>query len=227
MRRTKNAARRVRTPLRFQLEARECGAVALGIVLAYYGCHVPLAELRQRCTSSRDGVRVDAIVRAARSYGLTVHVYKRNTIRSLPRPFIMYWNFNHFLVVEGFRGDHVLVNDPAFGHRIIAPDDFNRFYSGLVLTFEPNDTFRPQGHPYSALTMLVSLLRQRAALVLLLMGGVQAVPNLLARDFSNMLLHLDGCELNPARIQSICFRRQCDRGEVVSLINYADKLLRQ
>ena len=142
----------VRVPVIMQMEALECGAACLAMVLAYYGKWVPLEQVRADCGVSRDGSNARNMVRAARSYGLTAKGcrYEPDTLRRQGSfPCIIHWNFNHFVVLDGFKGDKALLNDPAKGSYAVSMETFDQSFTGICLLFEPGADFQPGGKPKS------------------------------------------------------------------------------
>ena len=133
-----------RVPMVMQMEALECGAACLTMILAYYGRWIPLEEARIACGVSRDGSKVANIVKAAQSYGLEVDAFRSTTASMREEgsfPCIAYWNFNHFVVVDGFKGDKVYVNDPARGEVRISLEEFDEGFTGVTLEFRRTDAF--------------------------------------------------------------------------------------
>ena len=137
----------MKTPTVLQLEAVECGAASLAMILGYHGRIEPLAKLRQNCGVSRDGSKAANVLRAARRYGLESNGIKASVdaLRNLEMPCILFWEFNHFVVLEGFKKDRVYINDPAMGHRIIPLQDFERSFTGVALAMQPGDEFEKGG----------------------------------------------------------------------------------
>ena len=174
-------ARRVRTPTLIQMEAVECGAASLGIVLAHFGRHVPLEELRQTCGVSRDGSTAVSVIKAARTYGLEAKGFQMD-VGALARtalPVVLFWRFNHFLVLEGF-GRRVHLNDPATGPRTTSWEDFDGSYTGVALTLRPGPDFRRGGTRYRVTRALAARWRNLGSVVpqTMLLGIVIALVGL-------------------------------------------------
>ena len=184
--------RRRRTPTLLQMEAVECGAAALGIILGYYGRIVTLAKLRQDCGISRDGSKASNILNAARSYGLKAKGFKLDldSVQQLQCPYIVFWNFNHFLVVEGFGKERVYLNDPATGPRIVSLKEFDEAYTGVVLVLEPSPEFKKGGRkPSTLLALWQRLQRSGGALVYSVVAGLLLViPGLAMPTFSQIFV---------------------------------------
>ena len=142
---------RVRTPVIMQLEATDCGAACLGIVLAHWGRWVSFEDLREECNVGRDGSNAKDILAAARRYGLEAKGWSREVHQlarmSFPFPVILFWGFNHFVVLEGIDSENqrFFLNDPATGHRVVDQETFEREWTGVVLTCAPGPTFEPGG----------------------------------------------------------------------------------
>ena len=180
----------VKTPTLLQMEAVECGAAALGIILAYYGRIVPLAELRQECGVSRDGSSAPYILKAARRYGMQAKGFKKGleALLQLSAPYIVFWNFNHFLVVEGFDRDRVYLNDPASGRRRISREEFSQTYTGIVLVMEPGPEFQKGGKKPNVILALHSRLKNSYDVVFFsfLAGLFLTLPRLAVPAFSQI-----------------------------------------
>ncbi|MCD8337095.1 MAG: NHLP family bacteriocin export ABC transporter peptidase/permease/ATPase subunit [Lachnospiraceae bacterium] len=143
-----------KVPVVMQLEALECGAASLTMVLAYYEKWIPLEQVRSDCGVSRDGSNAKNLLQAARSYGMKAQGYRMEP-EALKQngkfPCIIHWNFNHFVVLDGFKGDKAYLNDPARGAYAVSMETFDQSFTGICLMIEPGEGFEPGGRPKSIL----------------------------------------------------------------------------
>lgn len=183
---------RARTPTVLQMEAVECGAAALGIVLGFHRKFVPLEQLRQACGVSRDGSKASNVVKAARSYGFEAKGFRYEPAQALALgvPVIVFWNFNHFVVLEGVTKAGVHLNDPASGPRTISPEEFDRGFTGVVLVITPGPGFQPEGRPEGILSALAQRLplREPAFIYLVIAGLLAVLPGLVLPIFSKVFI---------------------------------------
>ena len=141
-----------KVPVIMQMEVLECGAASLAMILAYFGKWIPLEQVREDCGVSRDGSNAKNVLKAARSYGLIAKGYRyepEDLKKNGKFPCIIHWNFNHFVVLNGFKGDKAVLNDPARGTYTVSKETFDRSFTGVCLMFEPSEEFRPGGKPKS------------------------------------------------------------------------------
>lgn len=166
---------RVKTPVLLQMEAAECGAASLGIILGYYGKFLPLERLREITNVSRNGSNAANILTGAESLGMKAEgfSYAPEEIKKLAPPFIIHWDFHHFLVCEGWddRGNFFL-NDPASGHRTVDWEEFSGMFTGITLILRPAENFVREGKPESVWKDLTkNLLSDRRTMIFILSVG--------------------------------------------------------
>ncbi len=143
-----------KTPVVMQMEALECGAACLAMVLAYYEKWLPLEQVRLDCGVSRDGSNAGNVLKAARSYGLVAEGYKLEPeeLKQYGQyPCIIHWNFNHFVVLCGFKKNKAVINDPGRGTVLVDMETFDQSFTGICLMFEPSESFAPGGKRKSVL----------------------------------------------------------------------------
>ena len=188
--------KRIRVPTVLQMENTECGAACLGMVLAHFGRHVPLERLRVECGVSRDGSNVKNMLQAARSHGMDARAFRldMHDLHSLPLPLILYWEFRHFVILEGRKGDTFFINDPASGPLRISADEFDSAFTGVALRLEPAEGFTQSGRRPSLIKgLLKRVAPMKAALFFIIAASVLlAAPGLvipsLARIFVDEVL---------------------------------------
>ncbi|MBF0408543.1 MAG: NHLP family bacteriocin export ABC transporter peptidase/permease/ATPase subunit [Candidatus Riflebacteria bacterium] len=184
--------RRADTPTILQMEAVECGAAALGMVLAYFGYHVPLEKLRQDVGVSRDGAKATNLLKAARNYGFVAKGFKKSpqTLVQMRMPVIVFWNFNHFVVLEGFSKKFAFLNNPAQGKQIVSIEEFDQAFTGVALAIEPGPDFKPAGHPPSPWSSLFKRLSdyKKALLFILLVTFSIAFPSFIIPTFMRLFV---------------------------------------
>ncbi len=157
-----------KVPIIMQMEALECGAASLAMILAYYRKWIPLEQARVDCGVSRDGSNLKNVYQAARSYGLEVKGYRMEleAVRTACTfPCIIHWNFNHFVVLDGFRNNKAVLNDPARGRVTVPMEEFDQAFTGVVLTLQPGEDFVPSGRKKSTVAFARKRLKGAAAAV--------------------------------------------------------------
>ena len=182
-----------KVPVIMQLEALECGAASLCMILAYYNKWIPLEQVREDCGVSRDGSNARNVLKAARFYGLDAkgYRYEPETLKKNGKfPCIIHWNFNHFVVLDGFRGGKAYINDPARGNYSVTMETFDESFTGICLQFEPTDAFVPSGKPKSMLSFAAKRLKGTGVAITftVLTGMVAALMGFVQPAFSRVFL---------------------------------------
>lgn len=182
----------VKTPTVYQMEATECGAASLAMVLGYFGKNLPLEKLRIETGVSRDGCNMKNIMLAGRKFGLEVHGYRKSLegLFELPVPCIIHWNFNHFVVWEGRKGDACYINDPALGRRKLTVEDIDDCFTGVVLTFAPTDEFEKSNERETMRSFIFQRLNGQLGAVnaLVCLGFFLIIPGIVIPVFSRVFI---------------------------------------
>ncbi len=191
-----------KVPVVMQLEALECGAACLTMVLAYYGKWIPLEQIRTDCGVSRDGSNAKNVLKAARHYGLEARGF-RFEVQEIKEngvfPCIIHWNFNHFVVLDGFKNGKAVLNDPAKGVCTVPMETFDESFTGICLMFAPGDDFVPSGKPKSMISFAAKRLKGTGAALAFtaLTGIITSVIGIISPAFSRIFLDRLLTQKNP------------------------------
>ena len=182
-----------KVPVVMQMEALECGAASLAMILAYYDKWIPLEQVRSDCGVSRDGSNAANVLRAARSYGMIAkgYRYEPEELKKYGKfPCIVHWNFNHFVVLNGFKKDKAVLNDPAKGNYTVSMKVFDESFTGICLMFEPGDNFEPSGKPKSMMSFARERMQGSAVAVafVILTSIISNLIGIINRAFSRICL---------------------------------------
>lgn len=184
--------KRVKVPTILQMEAVECGAASLAMVLAYYGRFVPLEEMRIQCGVSRDGSKASNICTAARKYGLEVKAYRKepSDLKKMQMPIIIHWNFNHFIVVEGFKNGKVYLKDPAVGGITVTEEEFDQSFTGVTICLLKGPEFTKGGEHPTIWQALFERMKgsESAMFFIILVGLALVIPGIVIPVFSRVFL---------------------------------------
>ena len=185
--------RRSRVPTVIQMEAVECGAAALAMILAYHGRNVPLQTLRDACQVSRDGTTALQMAKVARGYGMSAKGASKDLheLDTLATPFVAYWSFYHFVVVEGWDSTWVYINDPAMGPRRVSWDEMDSNFTGIAIDFEPTSEFERGGKRRSLVESLRAHLGpyKRALAFATIVGVFATIPGIAAAGFLSFFIN--------------------------------------
>lgn len=185
-----------KVPVVMQMEATECGAASLAMVLAYFGKWLPLERVRLDCGVSRDGSNAKNLLLAARRYGLKAQGFRCSLegVQKMQFPLIVHWSFNHFVVLCGFKNNKAILCDPGRGRVAISMEEFDECFTGVVLSFEKGEGFEPSGHKRSVLGFAKTRLRGCApvlafvVVVTLLASAASFVTPLLSKVYMDEIL---------------------------------------
>ena len=184
--------RKAKVPTVFQMEAVECGAASLAMILAYFGKYIPLEELRITCGVSRDGSKASNVMKAARKYGLEAKGYRKEpeSLKMMQMPLIVHWEFGHFLVLEGFHKGKAFLNDPSSGRRVVTEEEFSQSFTGIVLSFVPTPEFQKDKKNPSLISAFKKRLKgsETPLLYVILVGLAMVIPGFAVPVFARIFV---------------------------------------
>lgn len=181
-----------KTPTILQMEATECGAASLSMIMAFHGKHITLEQMRIETAVSRDGINAAEIMRAAKRMGLECHGYRKEPekLKTMDMPCIIHWNFDHFVVLEGFKGKNVYINDPAVGRRKLSWEEYDQGFTGVVLTFKRTENFVREKKKSTVIPFVIVRLKNHIPVILKLIyiGLLLVFPGMVLPTLSQIFI---------------------------------------
>ncbi len=208
------AGKVAKVPVILQMEALECGAAALAMVMAYYNKWIPLEQVRLDCGVSRNGSNAKNILAAARSYNMQARGYRYGTKALKDKgkfPCIIYWKFNHFVVLDGFKGDKAVINDPAWGIVSVSMEEFDKAFTGICLMMEPGEGFVADGNKRSIWDFAAKRLKGTGAAMAFIFGAsfLAALMGVINPVFSQIFMDKIITGVNPGWVCPFFFVSGC------------------
>ncbi len=184
--------KRIKTPTILQMQPTECGAACLAMVFAHYGLYKTLDILRGECGVSRDGSKAENLIKVAEKYGFNAHIHQNDVsaLKQIALPMILFWNGNHFVVLEGIKGKQAYINDPNSGPKKIAVAELKESYSNQALSFEPGPDFKKAGQKPNIYRSLAKRFDScwLALLFIVLTGVLMIVPGVVNPTYVTVFL---------------------------------------
>ena len=177
-----------------QYSAVECGACSLASILRFYGRYETIPTLRELLGVSRDGSKAADILRGARSLGLESKGMKLpfEAFQEDNFPCIIFWEFNHFLVLEGFKKGRAYLSNPALGRHSVTIEEFKTSYSGVAMLFKPTPEFKKGGTKEPSLysrILGIPLAYPVVSFLILLVSVIAVIPQLFIAAASSQFLN--------------------------------------
>ncbi|AMQ71643.1 MULTISPECIES: peptidase domain-containing ABC transporter [Bacillus] len=151
---------RSRIPFIEQMQQTECALCCMAMIASYYKNDLSMYELRERLGNGRDGTTLLHLRNMAKQLKFETKTYKADTkqLRNLVLPAILYWDNNHFVILEKITSHALIIVDPGSGRKKVKEKDFTEKYSGYALTLYPGNGFeqRKRKNIWTSFSFLVT-----------------------------------------------------------------------
>lgn len=181
----------------YQTSENDCGLAVLAMMLAHFGRHVSLYELKMRHPISTAGMSVLDMKLIARSHHIDAKAFAvtsaKEQFAQIPTPFVAHWGGQHFTVVTRIADGRMHLSDPRDGHVVMSIDEALKYWSGVAIYMTPDAQFRaepPTGLVRQWLPQVRrfgGMLTALFGLSVLLLGMSYAVPLLISRTVGDFM----------------------------------------